>query len=823
MLKYHLLLFVRKMRRQKLFAFINLLGLSVGMASALLVYLFVQHELTYDRFHQHANRICRVNQTFIWGEGNDHQFSSTGPGVAFALEAEVPEVEQVVRIHTPGDFLVSYTDARGKITSIDQGKILAADSNFFDVFTFPLLRGNPQTALRHPQTLVVTASTAKKYFGDDDPIGKLLRLGEGDQQQTYEVTGVVRDLPDNSYIQFDMMLSMTSFPIVRRLSWSWVWTQVETFVLLKPGSSIDQARARLNDIPRKYAATTLERAMNMSYDDYIRSGKEWNLYLQPLTKIHLPEAAVYNRLNDSGNAKIVYALIGAGLVMILLSCINFMNLSTAQYARTAKATALRKLLGSARRQLSAAFFTEAFLFCLIALVVGIGLTQLILPAFNLVSGKNLQLHLTSDWALVGAMGALLLLMSLLCGSYPAAFLSAFNPVAALKGQLKSGKEGKALRGGLVVFQFMVSMALIIFTGVVGQQLKFVAEKDLGFDRENLLVIARAEWANGTTAFSHALETLPGVISVSECSSVPPQIYGGDKFQAEGNPKTVPLNFARGDENYLPTLGVQLKYGRNFSKDIPADSARVILNETAVKAFGWAADASVIGKKVSYPGDDQTKFEVIGVTDDFHFWSLDAPVEPFGFFHIKNPLSEGRNRTFVVVRMNGENRQGWENTITQINAKWKTFAGDKPFQYSFVDQAFANAFKSTDRFGKSLTVLSGIALLIAGLGLLGMIIYTLEQRTKEIGIRKVVGASVWNIMVLISREYSRLVVIAFVISVPVAWWLVTQWLRDFEYRIVPSPIIFVLAGVGTFVLAALITGYHALRASQTNPVDVLKDE
>jgi len=822
MIKYYLLLFVRKIQRQRLFAFINIVGLSVGMASALLMYLFVNHELSYDRFHKKANRIYRVNQTFIWGEGNKNQFSSTGPGVSFAVEAEIPEIEQVVRIHTPGDFLISYTNEQKEIISIDQSKVLAADSNLFQVFTFPLIKGNPLTALKNPHTLVMTESTAKKYFGNEDPVGKLLRLGEGDQQENYEVTGIVKEIPDNSYIKFDVMISMTSLPVVKKMSWSWVWTQVETFVLLKSGSSIDQARARLKDIPRKYAATTLERAMNMSFDNYIKSGREWNLYLQALTDIHLPDSMVYNRLNDAGNIKIVYALIAAGVVMILLSCINFMTLSTSQYVRRAKETSLRKLLGSGRQQLRAGFFVEAFLFCLISLMIGIGLTELALPSFNVIAGKVLRFDLFSDWQVLAALSLLLLLMSLLSGSYPAIFLSAFSPVEALKGKLKSGKEGRTLRSSMVIFQFMISMALIIFTGVVSQQLKYVAEKDLGFDKENLMVLNRAEWVKGQDAFVQSLLQLPGVVSTSRCTSVPPFVWGGDKFQAEGDPKAVPLNYAKADESYLPTLGVKLKFGRNFSKEFPGDSLRVLLNETAVKAFGWKLDESVIGKRVIYPGDNDAKFEVVGVTDDYHFWDLNSPMEPMGIFHITHPMYDGK-KEFIVVRVNGQDRQGLQNTMALVKAKWHAFAGDKPFDYSFVDESFANAFKSSDQFGKSLSILSGLAILIASLGLLGMIIYTLEQRTKEIGIRKVSGASTWNIVLLISKDYSKLIVVAFVVSAPVAYWLVNQWLEDFEYRIIPSPIIFVLAGVGTLLLAALITSYHSVKAAWMNPVDVLKDE
>jgi putative ABC transport system permease protein len=389
----------------------------------------------------------------------------------------------------------------------------------------------------------------------------------------------------------------------------------------------------------------------------------------------------------------------------------------------------------------------------------------------------------------------------------------------MKGKLKTGKEGKLLRNGMVIFQFAISMALIIFTGVVSQQLTYTSEKDLGFDRENLVVIERAEWTKGREAFVHTAEQMPGVLSASWCSAVPPFVYGGDKFQGEGSEKSIALNFAKSDENYLPTLGIKLKVGRNLSKDIPGDSSRVILNEKAVVAFGWRADESVIGKKISH---DDEKFEVIGVTNDYHYWSLLTPIEPMAIFHIKNPI-KGSNSEFFVLRVKPQSSEAWSTTFASLKKSWKEFAGENPFQYSFVDQDFANAFKSSEQFGKSLTILSGLAVLIASLGLLGMIIYTLEQRTKEIGIRKVSGASVWNIMVLISKDYSKLIIIAFVLSAPLAYWLVQQWLEDFEYRIIPSPFIFILAGAGTFLLATIITSYHSIKAALTNPVDVLKDE
>jgi putative ABC transport system permease protein len=822
MLKYNLILFVRNLRRQRLFSFINILGLSIGMASALIMYLYVSNELNHDRFHEKADRIYRINQTFIWGEGNKNQFSSTGPGVSFALEQEIPEVEQITRIHTPGDFLMSYTRASKEIVSIDQSKVFAADSNFFQVFTFPLLKGNPATALRYPQTLVMTESTAKKYFGDEEPLGKLIRVGEGEKQQNYEVTGIVKDTPDNSYIDFDVMISMTSFPVVKDRSWSWIWTQVETYVLLKPGFSESQVRARLTDIPRKYAAPSVQAAMNMTFDEYLQSGREWNLYLQPLTEIHLPKSVVYNRLNDPGNLKVIYAMIGGGIVMVLLSCINFINLSTAQYVRKAKETSLRKLLGSGRYQLSTSFFIEAFLFCTIGLLIGICLTQMILPTFNLITGKDLHLNIFTDWKALATLITLLVFMSVLCGSYPAAFLSAFHPVEALKGKLKSGKQGRALRSSMVVFQFAISIMLIILTGIVSQQLKYVNEKDLGFERENLLAIGHAEWASGRETFLHTLVQTPGVVSAAWCSSVPPRVFGGDSFRAKESDKTVPLNYSTADENYLPTMGVKLKFGRNFSKDIPGDSSRVILNETALLALGWTADESAIGKKIVYPGDDSAEFEVIGVTSDFHFWSLFAPIEPMALFNYKRPMYEPKNR-FALLRLAAQSSDEMQKTIEILKTKWKESAGEKPFQYSFVDESFANAFKSTQQFGVALRILSGLAIIIASLGLLGMVIYSLEQRTKEIGIHKVSGASIFSLIKLVSKEYTRLIIVAFVVSAPLAYWVIQQWLEDFEYKVTPSPFIFVAAGVSALLAAMLITGYHCYKAASRNPVEVLRDE
>lgn len=820
MLKNFVVLFLRNLRRQKLFSAINLLGLTVSIASTLLIYLYVQHEYSYDKFHPNADRIYRVNQTFIWGENNNAQFSSTGPGVAYSLKNEIAEAELITSIHTPGNFIVSYTRPTGEVVSFEENKVLAADTNFFRVFDFGLLKGDPALSFKQANSLVLTESTAKKYFGDEEPIGKLIQLGAPGKQQTFEVTGITKDTPDNSYIEYDMLLSLKGFPI-ERLYWSWVWTQLETYIRLAPNADPELVRQKIASLPQKHAGETLKRAMNTTWDEYIKSGKKWELFMQPMTSIHLPDGPVLNRLNDSGNITIIYSFIGAAIFIVLLSCVNFMNLSTAQFTRRIKEASVRKILGLGKKELSLGYFFEAFTFCLIALVMAIGLTQLFLPGFSQITEKTLQLDLLNNPEIIGFFFGLALLMALISASYPALFLSAFNPVEAIKGKLKVGREGSSFRNGLVVFQFSVSIILIICTAVVFQQLNYVSDKDIGFDKENLMVVSHVESVKSAEALTQEAMKVPGVALATWCTSVPPRIWGGDTFGAEGmNDMRFPMNFTSADERYIPALDINLKLGRNFLADNPGDYERVIVNEVTVKKIGWAVDESVIGKKIRH---DDNEFEIIGVVSDFNYWSLANPIEPMGIFHVKNKGMYPEQRHYLTLRMEAQSKAMWDVSIAQLKQLWKQHAGDTPFDYEFVDQAFAETFRSQQQFGKVLTVMASLAILIAGLGLLGMIIYALEQRTKEIGIRKVSGASVWDILKLISQGYTKLITIAFVLGAPFAYWLMTLWLKDFAYRISPSVWIFIVTGLSTLVVAILITSYHSVKAAMTNPVEVLKDE
>lgn len=826
MLKYNLLLFIRNLRRQKLFSVINLLGLTVSIASTILIYLYVSHEFSFDAFHKHTERLYRVNQTFIWAENNTSQFSRTGPGVANALKEELPEVELVTSLHTPGSFIISYETPSGEIISFEENEVFAADTNFFKVLNFPLLKGDSDHAFGKANTLVLTQSTAARYFGDEEPLGKVVRLSglNGDEIMTFEVTGVVEDTPENSTIQFDVLLSMETFPPVRRFYGSWVWTQLETFVLLRENADIGLVREKLKAIPRKRAEETIRGAMGMTYDEYIASGKKWDLFLQPITTLHLPETPVVGSFPDTGNVKIIYSFIGAAFFIVILSCINFMNLSTAQFTKRLKEVSVRKIMGLGKIQLSLSYFVEALVFCVIALVVAIGVTQLLLPIFNVSTGKALRLNLLSDPALALILIGITVLMAIVSSSYPAMVLSGLHPVEAMKGKLKGGRGGKVFRNGLVVFQFSVSIILMICTAVVFQQLNYVSEKDLGFNKENLLVIRHVEGLKNPETLRDEALNLPKVISATWCSSTPPEVFNGDTYSAEGlNGKGFSLNYTSTDENYIPTLGIKLKYGRNFSEDNPGDKDRVIINEAAVHKIGWTLDESVIGKKLVYSNNDNATFEVIGVVSDFNYWTLATSIEPMAMFHLKNEKVFHESRRFVVLKVEPQDMKGWENTISSVQDLWNKKANGAPFDYRFVDETFADTFKTQQQFGKVLTAMASLAILIASLGLLGMIVYALEQRTKEIGIRKVSGASVWDILIMIAKGYTGLIVIAFLIGAPLSYWMMNIWLADFAYRITPSVWIFAFAGLSTLLVAIAITSYHSMKAAMTNPVEVLKDE
>lgn len=817
-------LFFRTLKRKKLYSTINIVGLSLGFLCATLIYLYVENEMSYDQFHEKGDRIYRINQTFIWGEENTHLFASTGPGVGAAIAEEIADVEQVVRVHTPSLLPVTLRNDKNERT-FNEETILAVDSNFLQVFSYPLLYGDKNSALEQMNTVVLTKEVATRFFGDSNPLGNLIELGDGPLKTSFEVTGVLDDTGKNSYIDFDMIVSMNSIDRVKRSDWSWMWTQFETFVLINEHSDEKILQEKLNLLPEKYAVTTLE-VMGYTYDEYIASGKEWNLYLQPFQDIHLHSTNIYNRLNSTGNFKVVAALIGSALFIVLLSCINFINLSTSQFTTKAKSASLRKVLGSSRAALRKIYFGEALMFSTISALLSIGLTFYVLPIFNKMVGLDLTFSLVNEPFYLLILAGLVLFVSSLAGLYPAIFFSAFKPIEAMKGEIKSGKSGARLRNGMMVVQYALSLLLIISSLTVYQQLQYVFNSDMGFKKENLITVDNAYWANiywdnSPDAFVNELANVDGVAGASLCDATPLLVRNGDSFHPD-KPESagINLNYVLGDESYVDLLELDLALGRAFDKSYSDDVNGVILNESAVRSIGWQLDETILNKKISnYSGE----YHVVGIIRDFNFSSLQAPIEPFAIFHSKSNAQGKRPLSRVALSISADSPEEFNRIISDLESKWVEFASNRPFEYTILDQVFASAYESESKFSKVITSFAFLTIIIASLGLIGMVIFSIEQKLKEIGIRKVLGASSFSIVSLFTQNYIKLLLIALVIASPLGYFFMENWLGDFEYRIEMSPYTFLISGGILLLFSMGISIYHSLKASNMNPSEVLKDE
>ncbi|MEO9966313.1 MAG: ABC transporter permease [Reichenbachiella sp.] len=824
MLKHYFAQFFRNLKRNRLFSLINILGLSAGICTSLLIYLYVDFQTSFDDFHANGENIYRVNQTFIWSDQVDEQFGSTGPGVVFALTEELPEVKRGTRLLKLNEYLVSYEKDNGQKVSFKEPNVIAADSNFLEMFSFDLLYGDDhKDLLSDPKNILLTESTSKKYFGEQNPIGELLDLEYAGKSSIYRIAGVLADVPANSHIVFDMLMPMNSISRVKKSNWSWVWTGFVTFVELHPGADLATVRDKMAHIPRKHAEQTLQRVMNMSYEDYLNEGKQWEIFLQPLTDIHL-NTHVLNRINQPVNVQIVYAYGMAAGFIILLSCINFTNLTTTQHLKRAKFSGIKKLLGSSRWQLSLGYMTESFIYCLISACIGLLALWYVVPIFSAVTQAQLAYTDIFQVEALGMLLALILGMSLVAGGYPALFLSAFKPLDAMKGKIKSGKDSAPLRNGLVVIQFTVSVILISCTLIAFKQLKFSNEKDVGFDKSHLLSVQNLEWmdASAREAFQHELTQISGIKQSSICTSVPPNHWAGDQFEPiNADVKTTPIDYTLIDEHYLQTLQVPLLLGRNFSKAFPDDINSVIVSEETVRTIGWPLDESVLGRKIAY-GNGTKQFKIIGVIEDFNYRGLRGTIDSFALFHLESGLFDS-GRQYLVLSAESSSFDQMSALLGQVESSWQHFVVERPFDYQFVDEAFAADFKEEQNFLQVLSLFSSLAILIASLGLLGIIIYAIEQRTKEIGIRKIVGASVWQLAVLLSRQHAKLILIAIILSVPSTLFLMQKWLNDFEYRIDISPWVFAVSGCSILVLTLGISAYHSVKAAMANPVDVIKDE
>lgn len=815
----------RNILRNKVSSFINISGLAIGISCVILILLYVQDELQYDRFFHTADRICQVNISGNFG-GEEFYVSNTPPTVGPALASEIPEIETYTRIYHPGDLVVRNEGSSQVENYFTEPGVLAVDSNFLQVFTFPMVEGDPASCLQHNNAVVITEKIARKYFGNGDAMGKTLLI---DNSRTpFTVSGILKDLPAQSSLQFDLLTPVSAFPVVKQFSWSWVWLQVSTYVKLRDHVSNDaktlsRLEAKFPDVVKKHAASAFNR-IGQPYDEFIKKGGRWDFHLQPFRDIHLYSAGIGVRWMAVSDIKYLYIFSIIALFIIILACVNFMNLSTAQSAQRAKEVGIRKVMGSEKNQLIRQFLTEALLYSFIATLIAILIVISVLHPFNQLAGKTLQFSSFFKNGILLIVLSLSVITGLVAGSYPAFYLTSFKPIAVLKGikELKSGIGDRFIRSGLVVFQFTISTILIIATIIVYQQMQYARNKDLGLNKDNLIVIENANRLDESKeSFREEILKMPEVVNASISTSIPTKDSFGDLYIPEKSAadpqvvKDIGLSSYMVDDNFIPTLAITMVTGRNFSPDY-ADSTSVILNETAVKQIGWK---DPIGKYLEYPGNNNQRFKVIGVAKDFNVESLRNPVVPFALFHTSSKTYDiGTACVIARVRTGSMN-----SSLSELESKWKSFIADAPFDYSFLDSEFNALYRADQRMGTVFGLFTILSIFVACLGLFGLSAYMAERRTKEIGVRKVLGASVKSLVALLSKDFVKLVLIATVIAFPIAWWVMNQWLEDFAFRITITWWIFAASTSIALIIALFTVSFQAIKAAIANPVKSLRTE
>jgi len=824
MLHRHLLLTLRQMRRRAFFSSINIAGLAVGLAACWLIGVFVVHERSFDQFLPHADRICAVALNLKMGDEEGHT-TNTPPPVGPRLAADFPEIELAartfdlretnVRLEKPGQAPLSFTE----------NGAFAADTSFLELFGFPMAEGDPATALDHRGSLVISEWAAEKYFGKTSALGQSLLIND----RPFTVSGVAKNLPSTSTVQFDFLVPMADFKVVDRFSWSWVWLQVDTWVRLRErptDASLAALEAKFPDMVRRYAPAAFER-IGQNFEENMKRGDRWDVELLPLPSLHLGHADIASRLKTLGDGGQVQMFGIVGALILLLACMNFMNLSTARSSSRAREVGVRKALGSQRGALVGQFLTEAMLFSGIGMVLAAGLAGVSLPLFNQLTGLELSIFdLFSAQNLVFAAG-LTVLTGLLGGLYPAFFLSRFNPGQVFKTVSGTSKGGHAgVRNGLVVFQFSVSIALMLGSWVVLRQLDFARKNSPGLQRENVLilpVLRNMEDPEKIELFRQQIEQLPEVTSVSRTAFLPSLGSFGDFYEPEQGDQShsvvqnLMLSSFLADSRFVPALGLDIIAGRNFQDDTGlGDSCSVILNEAAVRAIGWE---NPVGKWMRYPGNRNQRFQVVGVMRDFHLGSVRGAIEPAAIFH-QSSNSYRVYASYVAARLH----PGTEKSALEKTAQlWTAAMPNAPFEYDFLDESFARMYRSEAKMGSILSVFTGLALFIGCLGLFALAAFTAERRTKEIGVRKVLGASVASITGLLASDFLKLVVIAIAIASPVAYYFMQKWLADFAYRIDIQWWMFAVAGAAAVAIAFLTVGFQSVRAALTNPVQSLRSE
>lgn len=814
MFKNNLKIAIRNLMRQRVYSFINVLGLAVGIASCLLIVLFIRNEFSYDKFFTESDRIYRMVLERKYP--NHSTFYAIIPSsYEEAAKRDLPEIEESTQAFGFQNFSLAYKDEKDEVIQFDEDFVLLVDSTFLKVFSFEWVKGNRIKALAQANEIVVTEDFAARYFGDADPIGKVVTGA----QQEFKVVGVSKNVPENSHFNFSALVSASTFPFTAQENFTGFSTY--TYFKLKPGTNPNMLESKFPKLVDTYAAAQIERDLGKSWEDYKKEGNGYRYFLQPLSSIHLDPTNFEVQMKAGGNINTVYIMISVAILILVIACINFMNLATARSAERAKEVGVRKVMGSIRQQLVFQFLTESLVLTIIGVLAALMLVSMTLPFFNTLIEKQLQFSvdiISVSWILSAT-----LVIGVLAGIYPAFILSSFNPVVVMKGKFTGSQKGKWIRNSLVIFQFWISIVLMIGTLVIVEQMDFMRNKALGFDKEQVLVVERGFTLDPqkTTTLIEEIRQLPEVVKAAGSFAIPGREndFFGIQFQPEGPSEILTTKSMIIADDLGETLGFELIDGRWFS-DQTNDSLALLLNETAVQVMGLE---NPIGRKLYNnqqrpDGNVSVPFTVVGVVKDFNFISLRDKVTPLV---IQSNEAFGGGVQYVLVRIKPNQIPA---AIQSVESSWKKVAPDQPFKFSFLDQNIDQQYKSEQRAGKLFSAFAGLAVFVACIGLFALSAYITTLRTKEIGVRKVLGASVSSVVVLLSKDFTQMIVISFLLAVPAAWYIMENWwLQNFAYRITISLWIILFSGGAALLIAWITVSFQSVKVAINDPVNSLRYE
>jgi len=807
MFKNYLKIAYRNLVKNKVYTAINIFGLTLGLTCCMLIFLQVKDETGYDKFWKDHQQVYRVALERIYPD-HINKYAIIPDGFAEVFKNEIPEVEDATRLFAGGNFASTiHLDE-----DVYEEKLIAfADSNFFEIFPVPLLTGDVNTALYKTNGVVLSEDIAKKYFGSVDAIGKQFKLNG----QDVEVTGVMENFPPNTHMSIEILGTTAGQPFNQNPTYASF--SAMTYIKVGENSAVQAVESAIPPLVKKYAAGEIERNTGVNYDDYAAAGNGYRYFLQPLGDIHLT-SQLQAEMKANGDIRYVYIFISIAFFILLIASVNFINLATARSAERAREVGVRKAMGSDRGQLIAQFLLEAVMLVVISLALSIVLVALILPSFNSMAQKELVLSPDKVLELIPWVLGMGIFVSLVAGYYPAFQISKMQSVEIMKGKLNSSRKGQLLRNGLVVFQFTISIMLIAGTMIIDRQINFIQTKNLGFQRENVLVVERFGQLKTPETFREEVLKIPGVVDAGAGSQMPGNSFFGVQFTAEGNPEVMTGKGFSADDFFLEALKIKITEGRTFGEEFD-DSTSVILNQAAVDAFSLK---DPVGSKIFSTTDIDGEpvnisYTVIGLVEDFHFESLHLPITPLAIFSTESAVGF---QAFLALNITDENPQ---QTIAEVEKLWEKFGENQPFTFSFLENDLQKLYMSEQVSSKILTSFSILAIVIACIGLFGLAAYTAYQKTKEIGVRKVLGASTSNLVWMLTTNFSLLVLVAFVIGAPISYWAMNEWLQTFAYQTELNPLVFLLAGLITMTIALLTVSYQAFSAARANPVKSLKSE